>query len=139
MTLVLDGSAALAWCFADERTPPLMALLDRVGEAGAEAPAIWPLEVTNGLLMAHRRKRLGAEERDAMVGFLRDLPVALDDASAAQAWGATALLAERHLLTLYDPTYLELALRRDLPLATLNSALHKAAVQAGVMVVPAEG
>ncbi len=138
MTLVLDGSAALAWCFADERTPPLMALLDRVGEAGAEAPTLWPLEVTNGLLMAQRRKRLSADERDAMIGFLRDLPVALDHASAAQAWGATALLAERHRLTLYDATYLELALRRDLPLATLDTALRKAAVQAGVTVLPAE-
>lgn len=80
MTLVLHGSAALAWCFADERTPPLMALLDRVDEAGADAPTLWPLEVTNGLRMAQRRKRLSAEERDALIGFLRDLPVALDDA-----------------------------------------------------------
>lgn len=88
MTLVLDGSAALAWCSADRRTRPLMALLDRVGEAGAEAPRLWPLEVMNGLLMAQRRKRVDAAEQDAMIGFLRDLPVALDDASAAQARGA---------------------------------------------------
>lgn len=85
---MLDGSAALAWCFRDERTPLLMALLDRVEAEGAAAPALWPLEVTNTLVLAHRRNRVSAAERDAMIGFLRDLPVALDDATAAQAWAA---------------------------------------------------
>ena len=136
MSLVLDSSVAIAWCFKDERTPGLMALLDRVGEEGAEAPAHWPLEVTNTLIMAGRRKRVGAEERDEYIALLRDLPVTLDDATATQAWGATALLAERYGLTLYDAAYLELALRRDLPLATLDAALQTAALQAGVGVLP---
>ncbi|MBX9596926.1 MAG: type II toxin-antitoxin system VapC family toxin [Roseomonas sp.] len=138
MSLVVDASIAIAWCVEAEQTPAIMALLDRVGEEGAEAPALWPLEAANTLVMLSRRKRLSAEQRDDQIAFLRDLPVALDDATATQAWGATAILAERHRLSVHDAAYLELALRRDLPLATLDEGLRKAAVQAGVSVVPLE-
>lgn len=138
MSLVLDASLAIAWCIEEEQTPGAMALLDQVGEQGAAAPALWPLEVTNTLMMATRRKRVPADRRDELIAFLRDLPVTLDTATADQAWGATVLLAERHRLSVYDAAYLELALRRDLKLATLDEGLRKAAVQAGVRVVPAE-
>lgn len=137
MSLVLDASLAIAWCIEEEQTPGAMALLDQVGEQGAAAPALWPLEVTNTLMMATRRKRVPADRRDELIAFLRDLPVTLDTATADQAWGATVLLAERHRLSVYDAAYLELALRRDLPLATLDEGLRKAAVQAGAAVVPA--
>ena len=135
MSLVLDASVAIAWCMEEERTPAVLALLHQVTEQGAEAPQLWPLEVTNILVMAARRGRMPSDRVDGLLGFLRDLPVALDDATATQAWGATALLAERHRLSVYDAAYLELALRRDLPLATLDAALGKAAEQAGVRVV----
>ena len=52
MSFVLDNSVALAWCFEDEQTPAVMALLDRVAETGAMAPLLWPLEAINGLLAA---------------------------------------------------------------------------------------
>ena len=58
VSFVLDNSVALTWCFEDERTPATKALLERVGEAGATAPALWPLEALNGLLVAERRRRL---------------------------------------------------------------------------------
>lgn len=135
MSLVLDASVAIAWCMEAERTPAVLALLHQVTEQGAEAPQLWPLEVTNILVMAARRGRIPAERVDGLLGFLRDLPVTLDDATATQAWGSAALLAERHRLSVYDAAYLELALRRDLPLATLDAALQKAAVQVGVGVV----
>ena len=48
MSLVLAGSVALTWCFEDEHTPAALAILDQITEAGAVAPAIWPLEVLNG-------------------------------------------------------------------------------------------
>lgn len=136
MSLVLDASVAIAWCFHDQHTPALLTLFREVVEAGAEAPSHWPLEVANTLLMAQRRKRTDSESRDRYLGMLRDLPVTLDAATADQAWGATALLAERHRLSIHDAAYLELALRRDLTLATLDEGLRKAAKQAGVGVVP---
>ena len=132
MSLVIDSSVALAWCFEDEHTPATLALLDQVTEAGAAAPALWPLEVLNGLVMAERRKRLDMARRQQLAGILHDLPVTLDHETASQAWGTTIRLAERYRLTLYDATYLELAQRLDLPLATLDQELRIAATSLGV-------
>ncbi len=132
MTFVLDNSVALAWCFEDEQTPAVMALLDRVAATGATAPLLWPLEALNGLLMAERRRRIGPEKRQELAGLLRSLPITLDEETASQAWENTARLAERFRLSIYDATYLELAQRRRLPIATLDRDLKSAAAAIGV-------
>lgn len=125
MSLVVDASVAIAWCFGDEQTPALMALLDRVGEDGAEAPSPWPLEVAKTLVLAKRRKHAGAEAVEDLLGFPRDLPVRLDASTATQAWDATALLAERHRLRVYDAVHLELALRCGLSVAMLDKTRQR--------------
>ncbi|MGA9724338.1 MAG: type II toxin-antitoxin system VapC family toxin [Candidatus Binatus sp.] len=135
MSFVIDNSVALAWCFEDEHTHAVMDLLDRVAETGAFAPSLWRLEALNGLLMAERRKRVDAKRRQRLAGFLRALPVTLDIETADQAWTATARLAERHRLSMYDAAYLELAQRRKLPLATLDEDLIKAAKALGTTVL----
>ena len=135
MSFVVDSSVALAWCFEDEQTRPVMDLLDRVAESGAIAPSLWPLEALDGLLMAERRRRLDAKRRQRLAGFLRGLPITLDAETADQAWTATARLAERHRLTLYDAAYLELAQRRKLPLATLDGDLIKAGKALGMTLL----
>jgi predicted nucleic acid-binding protein len=135
MSFVLDNSVALAWCFEDEQTPAVMALLDRVTETGAVAPLLWPLEALNGLLVAERRRRLNAATRAALTAFLRELPIMLDLDTAERAWGEAAQLAERFRLSVYDATYLELALRRRLPLASLDQGLREAAGAMGVDVL----
>lgn len=135
MSFVLDSSISLAWCFEDEQTPAVLELLDRVTETGASAPLLWPLEVLNGLLVAERRHRLDAPRRARLVGFLCELPVALDLDTADKAWDATSKLAERFALSIYDAAYLELARRRRLPLASLDRNLRAAAVAADVPVL----
>ncbi len=135
MSFVVDSSVALAWCFEDEHTQSIMDLLDRVAVTGAVAPSLWPLEALNGLLMAERRKRLDSKRRQRLAGFLRTLPVRLDTETADQAWTVTARLAERHRLTLYDAAYLELAQRRNLPLATLDKDLIKAGKALGMTLL----
>ena len=127
MTFVLDTSVALAWCFKDEQTPTVMAVLDRLVEGGGMAPLLWPLEAMNGLFSAERRRRISGAERISFGSFLRDLPVTLDLDTAEHVWEATAALAERFGLTIYDATYLELCVRRRLPLATLDGALRNGA------------
>src|ERR1700719_646057 len=134
-SFVVDSSVALAWCFEDEHTKPVMDLLDRLVEAGALAPSLWPLEVLNGLLMAERRRRVDARRRHRLAGFLRALPVILDSETADHAWTVTVRLAERHKLSAYDAAYLELAQRRKLPLATLDEELAKAAEASGITVL----
>ena len=135
MSFVLDNSVALSWCFEDEQTPSVMALLDRVVETGAMAPLLWPLEALNGLLVAERRRRLTAAQRAELAGLLRALPITLDDDTAEKSWEDTLRLAERFTLSVYDATYLELAQRRRLPLASKDRALRSAAAALGVVVL----
>ena len=135
MSFVLDNSVALSWCFEDEQTPPIMALLDRVVETGAMAPLLWPLEALNGLLVAERRRRLTAAQRAELAGLLRALPITLDNDTAEKSWEDTVRLAERFMLSVYDATYLELAQRRRLPLASKDRALRSAAAALGVEVL----
>ncbi len=127
MSFVLDASLALTWCFKDEMTPSTDALSLRLMHEGAYAPSLWSMEVLNALLMAQRRGRITPEARQEALALLRELPVLIDTETADRAWTLTALLAEQHRLTLYDATYLELAQRLDLPLATLDADLRKAA------------
>ncbi len=79
------------------------------------------------LEMGVRRKRYPAQERDGHLADLGELSSRTDGQTAAHAWGRTLELAERHNLTVYDAAYLELALRRRLPLATLDRELREAA------------
>ena len=137
MTFVLDNSVALAWCFEDEQTPELLALLDRVAESGAIAPLLWPLEALNGLLTAERRRRITQAKRADLAALLHQLPIVLDRETADRAWTATARLAERFTLPLYDATYLELAHRRQHPTATLDRPLRSAANALGLKTLPA--
>ena len=114
-----------------------MALLDRVVETGATVPQLWPIEALNGLLSAERRGRISPPIRLRLAGFLRALPISVDDETADQLWTTTAQLAEQHRLTAYDATYLELALRLGLPLATADKRLITAAQNIGLKVLSA--
>ncbi len=135
MSFVIDNSIALAWCFEDEQTDAIMALLDRLTETGASAPQLWPLEALNGLLTAERKGRIDTVVRRRLAGLLQALPIAIDDETASQVWTSTAQLAERHQLTAYDAAYLELAQRLGLPLATSDTALMAAADAGGVALL----
>jgi predicted nucleic acid-binding protein len=132
MSLVLDCSATLAWVYGDETTPAIRAVFDAVVRRGALVPALWRLEVANVLEMGVRRGRHDADFRDATLADLALLPIRLDPETDRHAWNATARLATRHGLTLYDAAYLELARRADVPLATLDNDLRTAAAAEGL-------
>lgn len=135
MTLVLDSSATLAWVLAEEVTPALVAVFDRVAATHALVPSLWRLEVANALTMGVRRGRIAVGERDATLSDLALLDIRTDNETEAQAWGGTLRFADRFGLSLYDAAYLELAQRRALPLATLDAALARAASASGVAVL----
>ena len=137
MIFVVDSSIALTWCFEDEATPTADALLVRLTKDGAHAPSLWALEVLNALVMAQRRGRITSETRQDRLALLHALPITLDTETAAQAWTTTNRLAERYDLTLYDAAYLELAQRLNVPLATLDADLRKAANALGVPLLGA--
>ncbi len=135
MSLVLDTSATLAWVYLDEASLPIREVFDRVNESGAWVPSLWRLEIANVLEMGVRRSRHDAGFRDATLADLALLPIHLDPDTNEHAWGATVRLAVQHRLTVYDAAYLELALRRGLPLATLDQELRAAAESEKVKVL----
>ena len=135
MSLVIDSSITLAWFFEDERSAGADAVLRQVADSGAVAPALWKLEVANGLQMAVRRKRIDEAFRDASIADLRALGVVIDAQTDQQAWSTTLQLADRWRLTLYDAAYLELAQRLGLPVATLDKELRAAGTALGLSVL----
>lgn len=129
---VLDGSVTMAWFFRDETNAYAESVEDALAHDEAVVPALWPLEVANTLVVGERRKRCTEAQATTWLNYLRALPIVVDDETAAQAWGDTLSLARAHQLSAYDAAYLELALRRSLPLATLDDRLKDAAAAVGV-------
>ncbi len=123
--LVLDTSAAVCWAPPDEAPPA--ALADAIEAGGCVAPALWVYEINNVLLVLQRRKRLTDEGHAAASAALAALGVELETPAWGQVAHEVSRLARNHSLSVYDAAYLELALRRRLPLATLDQALRKAA------------
>ena len=136
-SFVLDCSVAVAWLIEGERVPAADALLDRL-EGGGQAivPSLWGLELGNILAGAERRNRIGATGIARCLGLLARLPIVTDSATDERALREVVELARREYLTTYDAAYLELAMRRGLPVATLDRSLARAARRAGVEVLP---
>jgi len=131
---VLDGSLALAWYFKDEANAYADAVAVGFPTARAAVPLIWPLEVANALVMGERRQRSTEAQAARWLGYLRSLPISIDEETNDRAWGDVLALARAHGLSAYDAAYLELALRRSLPLATLDDKLKAAASAVGVPI-----
>ena len=134
--IVLDASVAVAWCFEDESTPFTEGVLDLLS-AGTEAlaPAIWPFEVANALLVAERRKRITVAQVAALLGRIAGLPISVEPIEAERAFEQILSIARAQNLTEYGAAYLELALRTGLPLCTLDGNMRQAAKQVAVGLV----
>jgi len=130
---VLGASVAVAWCFEDEATKFTEGVLDLIS-AGAEAlvPSIWPLEISNALLVAERRKRIALAKVTALLFRIAGLPINVTRTDSKQAIEQILPMARQQGLSQYDATYLELAVREGLALATLDGELQRAAKATGV-------
>ena len=129
---VLDCSATLPWVFASEATPATDTLLDELSEGDkAWVPALWHLELGNVLIGAQRRSRIDKAGIEKFLSALSVYDIEVDGETITAAWSKTLALAESFGLTVYDAAYLELALRRGLPLASLDRSLRAAMKKAG--------
>ena len=137
MTLcVLDASVALAWSFKDEVSPYASFIVRSVKNAHAVVPIIWPLEVNNALISAVRRGRIGQHIANRIGNTLDRLPLDIDAEVAIASLGLRIFrLGIDHNLSAYDASYLELAMRRGLPLATQDERLIRAAGAAGIPIL----
>ena len=132
---VLDASLALQWFLEDEADRKYsLAVLASLSEKRTSVPLLWFYEVGNGLLMAYRRKRITFDQIGGFLTRLSALPIEAAQQTASQIL-ELPVLAQSHNLTNYDAAYLALANRLNLPLATTDSELRKAAASAGVSLV----
>lgn len=132
----MHASVAMTWCYPDEHSAYAYRVLDALEHAQAVVPSLWAIEVANGLVVGERRHRLAAADIARFLELLSGLPIETDLETASRALGDTRSLARSHDLSAYDATYLELAMREGLPLATLDKHLKKAARNVGVKVFP---
>lgn len=139
MNFVLDASVALAWAFEDEGGDYALRVLDELRATEAVAASLWPLEVTNGLLTAERRGRLGAADARRFLHLLLSLPIVVDPVARRRAFDGVHALARAHGLTSYDAAYLELGVRYGIPVATLDGALGTAVRGEGLSVFTPTG
>lgn len=134
---VVDASVSAAWLLEDEATPYTEAALQATAAAEVWVPALWQIEMTNLLLSAQRRKRIEAAQRQLLVAAAASLRLRVDREPVPMV--ELDELAALHGLSAFDAVYLELAMRRKLPMATLNAALVKAMAATGIRVVALPG
>jgi len=132
---VLDCSVAATWLIDDEASARTGQLFDRLQGNGAVVPALWHLEVGNMLMQAERKGRITPAQIAHCVQLASQLPIVTED-DYIRALHEVLNLARAENLTTYDAAYLELAMRRQLPLATLDQGLARAAGRHGVKVLP---
>ena len=132
---VLDASLALQWFLEDESNRQYgLEVLASLSAKSALVPMLWFYEVGNGLLMAHRRKRITFDQIAGFLARLKDLPIEAAPQVPVELLDLPAL-AQKHNLTNYDAAYLALAMSHNLPLATTDADLLKAAGASGVPIV----
>lgn len=134
-SFVADASVAIAWVHPAQATPETDAMLDRLSAGDSlVVPALWPLEVANALTVLRRRRKLTPDEARTAIEIIRELPAVIDHEAAAVAFTRLVDLASEHELTVYDATYIELATRRQLPLASNDARMKQAAMSTGIRV-----
>jgi len=132
LSLIVDSSVAVSWSMEDERSEMSDKALSSVVRFGAIVPIHWPIEVANALLMASRRSRMTTQHRDQLLANLQYLDITVDPHTNEYVWSSIMSISDAYNLTVYDATYLELAQRRRIPLATLDKKLRVAAKNAAV-------
>lgn len=137
MSFVLDNSVTMRWCFNDGSAADLAyaeRVMDALADDSALAPSLWSLEVVNVLARAEHHGHIDTALTAAFLDRLRKLRIMPEESSFEVAITGILEAARRHHLTAYDASYLELAARKRLPLATLDASLRKAARREGVRV-----
>lgn len=133
---VADTSIAVGWVHPSQATDLTRKLIEEINAGTVfHVTSLWPLEVGNALLCAVRRKIMTDAQRKAGLSLLSQLNAVVDLETASRAWTGISDLAVRHTLSIYDASYLELAIRKTLPLASRDEPLRTAAKKNGLIVL----
>jgi predicted nucleic acid-binding protein len=132
---VVDNSVVMSWCFKSEANKYGDAVLDILAESTALVPPIWPLEVVNVLLVAERRNRLKQVDSVRFITLLSQLPIVVELERPERKMKDLLALGRANDLSSYDAAYLDLAMRNDCPIATLDKKLIEAAENVDVTIL----
>jgi predicted nucleic acid-binding protein len=131
---VVDNSVVMSWCFEEEANSYAEAVLESLEAGETFVPAVWPLEVGNVLLAAEKKNRLSQAAVVRFLELLGGLPIVVEQETPERMLKEIVSLAREHRLSTYDASYLDLAMRLDLPLSTQDTSLLKAATECKVPV-----
>jgi predicted nucleic acid-binding protein len=138
MSFVLDNSVAMLWLLP-QSNPSGIGLAEKVltqlSEADAVVPSLWWLEASNVISKSLRIKKISQAQASTFIVLLDELNIETDGQTDQRALHGTLDLACRYGLSAYDAAYLDLALRKTMPIATLDERLVAAANEAGVPVM----
>lgn len=135
--LVVGNSVVMAWCFGDQSSRYTDRVLDQLTASRALVPGVWPLEVTNVLLVAQRRRLLARADAARFLDLLRSLPIDVEQELPGRVFSEVYALGAEFALSSYDASYLDLAIREGLPIATQAKSLRRAANKARVALFSA--
>lgn len=133
--IVVDASIALAWCFPDEKSEYADAVLVALEGQQILVPSVWPLEITNAIVVGRRRNRIDSLQTQRFVELLEGLKIRESVLPLTWCTSNVLPLAQEYGLSAYDASYLAVAIRHNTPLATLDTILSKAARKIGIEVL----
>jgi predicted nucleic acid-binding protein len=134
MPLVVDSSFMVALLVHEEHSAFARARMKDLAGEPRVAPALVVWEAANVLWRKMRRAEISASERRELLEALQAFQTKLELPTPMTVLALSAF-ADLHDLTAYDAAYLEMALRLDAPLATLDRPLTYAAKAEGLVVL----
>ena len=132
MSFVLDASVTLALLYGEETSLDLNRVEQAIVRSNALVPQLWHVEIANAMLIGIRRNSLALDNARQYLAMLLRSTVTVDGETLTRAWTDTLELGAKHGLTGYDAAYFELAVRKRVPLATLDRQLARACEAEGV-------
>ncbi len=132
---VLDNSVVLSWFFEDESAPLSKKALDLLHKTKAHVPSMWPYELSNSLYVAEKTKRVAEGVSRGFINNLKVLPIIIHNNSYEIITNDVLSISREHSITVYDASYLELALRKKLKIATFDKALIKVCQEIGIGLI----
>lgn len=132
---VVDNSVVLSWIFKDEHSRKSQEILNQLADRKAFVPSLWPYELANALWTAERNGRIKEADSAAFILYLRDLPICIEETAYGNITKDTLSVSRERDITVYDASYIELAIRKRLAMATFDRKLINICDQMGVAVV----
>ncbi len=132
---VVDNSVILSWVFKDENTKKSQELLNKLLKQNAYVPSLWPYELSNALFIAEKNGRIKEADSVSFISSLKDLSLFVENNSYDNITKDILAISREHKITVYDASYIELALRKNLDMASFDKKLNAVCRKIGIKIL----